>query len=162
MTFKPSHHHHLLASADVVVDCSPDVAYRYAIDLDRFGDWFPGVQAICAADTLAVDEPGKTYLETVAIPLRGTRSVCVVLKTREPHRHFATEAEFPPLLPRMEMDFAAVEPQRCRVRWRMYSRSRRRWFRWLLLPLARRVMQRRATRAMTLLGRQLDGRRLPT
>ena len=66
---------HLLAEHTIDISCPVDAAYRYASNLEHFGEWFPGVIAIESANGLAISELGKKYLETVAIPLRGTKKV---------------------------------------------------------------------------------------
>jgi hypothetical protein len=146
----------LLAEQTVAISCPVDVAYRFTCNLERFGAWFPGVIAIESANHLPHLEVGKQYLETVSIPLRGTRKVGITVKEVEPNRRFVTEGTLVPLLPRMEIDFRATGPGACEVSWRMRSRNNRWLARWLMAPLARRVMQKRAAVGMTTLKRTLE------
>lgn len=133
-----------VARSSVVIARPLSEVYAFAIALERFGAWFPGVRAIAAANDLAPAQPGKRYLETVALPLRGLRRVVITVVAAEPHRFFATEGALKPLLPRMEMRFAPGGDSGTRLEWQMLSRSGSWPVRLLLLPLARRVMQPRA------------------
>ena len=134
----------------------PEV-FAYAIALERFGAWFPGVRAIAAANELAPSQPGKRYLETVSLPFRGLRRILITVVAAEPDRFFATEGALTPLLPRMEMRFAAEGDIGTRLDWQMLSRSGSRGVRLLLLPLARRVMQPRAEAGLRRLKALLEG-----
>jgi len=147
---------HLLAESSIVIACPPERAFAIAANLENFPRWFPGVLAIVSADSLPFATVGKRYRETVAMPLRGTRSVLIrVIEAASPHR-LVTEGSLPLLLPRMEMDVTACEAGRCRVTWRMYSRNARGWRLWVVLPLARRVMMRRAKIGLRRLERLLE------
>lgn len=132
------------ARSSIVIARPVSAVFAYAIALDRFGAWFPGVRAMAAANDLAPAQPGKRYLETVALPLRGLRRIPITVVAAEPDRFFATEGALQPLLPRMEMRFAPEGAGGTRLEWQMLSRSSSWPVRLLLLPLARRVMQPRA------------------
>ncbi len=132
-----------IARSSIVIARPPSAVYAFATGLERFGAWFPGVRAIAAADNLAPVQPGKRYLETVSLPLRGLRRIVITVVAAEADRFFATEGALKPLLPRMEMRFVP-DGDGTRLEWQMLSRSRSRLVRRLLLPLARRVMQPRA------------------
>jgi hypothetical protein len=146
----------LLANQTVAIACPVDVAYRFTCNLERFGAWFPGVIAIESANHLPHLEVGKQYLETVSIPLRGTRKVGITVKEVELNRRFVTEGTLVPLLPRMEIDFRATGPGSCEVSWQMRSRTTRWLARRLMVPLARRVMQKRAAVGLAALKRTLE------
>ena len=146
----------LLAEQTVAIACPVDVAYRFTCNLERFGEWFPGVIAIESANHLPHLDVGKQYLETVSIPLRGTRKVGITVKEVEPNRRFVTEGTLVPLLPRMEIHFRATGPGSCEVSWRMLSRNKRWLARRLMVPLARGVMQKRAAIGVAALKRTLE------
>ncbi|HEY1016070.1 MAG TPA: SRPBCC family protein [Herpetosiphonaceae bacterium] len=146
----------LLAEQTTVIACPAEVAYRFACDLERFGTWFPGVIAIAAANDLPPLAVGKQYRETVAIPLRGTRKVTITVTEVALNQRFVTEGTLAPLLPQMEIDVRATGPGSCEVSWRMRSRSASRLVRWLLVPLARRVMQQRAAVGLAALKHTLE------
>ena len=64
-----------------------------------------------------------------------------------PGQRLVTEGDLAPVWPRMQIEVRAREATCCELSWQMHSRSPRAALR-LLSPLLRRVMQRRADRAM--------------
>jgi hypothetical protein len=74
--------------------------------VENFGEWFPGVVTIASSNALKHGQPGKQYLETVLVPLRGTRKITLEVREGE---FFAIEGRFPPLMPRMEMELRETE-----------------------------------------------------
>lgn len=147
---------HLLAEVSTNVQCPVEVAYAYACDLRKFGQWFPGVVDIIAEDELDLAATGKAYLETVSVPLRGNRKVCIVVKDAQRSSFFITEGSLRPLLPRMEIRFDALAENSTHVNWRMYSLNQSTLVRVILVPLARRVVQTRAKTAMKNLQLKLE------
>ncbi|MEW6706366.1 MAG: SRPBCC family protein [Pseudomonadota bacterium] len=149
---------HLLAEQRVVIARPVPAVFEYATDLERFGEWFPEVLGVESADALAPAAVGKQYLERVNVPLRGERKVMITVREAQPATRFVTEGRLTPLLPRMELGFAAHGDQACEFTFRMFSRSGSPAVRWLLLPLARRVLRRRAAAGVAALKRRLEGR----
>ena len=148
---------HLLASSVVTIACSRTKAFDYAADLENFIDWFPGVIGIVADDELPFATPGKQYVETVAVPLRGKRTVRIwVVEAASPKR-LVTEGDLPLLLPRMEIEVDDIGENSCEVRWRMLSRNEIVLVRFAVLPVARWLMGRRATAGLRNLKRRLEG-----
>lgn len=147
---------HLLAESTAEIACPVSVAYQYATNLERFGEWFPGVIAIESANALSHAEPGKEYLETVRIPLRGLRKIRLVVKDAEHDKSFATEGAFPPLLPRMLIRFTALTTTSCQVQWQMFSRNEGFLAKHTIIPLARGVMRRRAGVGLAALKKRLE------
>ena len=147
---------HLLAEQTAEIACPVDLAYRVASNLERFGEWFPGVLAIESTDLLAHGVVGKQYAETVSIPMRGRRRVIITVKRAEPDRLLVTEGDLRPLLPRMEILFGSAGEGRCTVTWRMYSRSSSPLTRATMVPLARSVMRRRAMVGLSRLKKLLE------
>ena len=147
---------HLLAEHTTTVACSVEVAYLYASNLEHFGEWFPGVIAIESANGLDHAMPGKEYLETIAIPLRGKRKVKLTVKQAEPGRLLVTEGALTPLLPRMEILFQSAGMESCRITWKMFSRNNGASVRLVLLPLARHVIDKRAAIGMRILKAKLE------
>ncbi len=147
---------HLLAEKSINIKRPVPDVFDYVTDMERFGDWFPGVLAIEPANWHKHGQTGKEYLETVAVPLRGQRQISIVVRESQPCQFFATEGKFPPLLPRMEVEFAPGEGGSCDLTWRMLSRNRGLVFRFTLLPLARRVMRKRATIGLKRLAKKLE------
>lgn len=133
-----------LADTSIVIACSQAKAFDYTAKLENFPHWFPGVIAIAPGNALPFTTVGKQYRETVATPFGGQRSVVIEVKDVDAPHRLMTEGSMPILLPRMEIEFTALDDGRCRVSWRMWSRNTRRWPRWTMLPLVRRVMTKRA------------------
>lgn len=146
----------LLTERSATIACSVDAAYRYASNLERFGEWFPGVVRIVSSDGLDHGVVGKEYLETVSVPLRGHRDVRIRVREARKDELFVTEGTLVPLLPRMEIRFRASGPSACSVTWRMLSRNDGWLARAVLVPFASRVVAERATRAMARLKANLE------
>lgn len=144
-----------LASETTVVACAREAAFDYAADLENFVDWFPGVLGIVSADQQPFGTVGKLYLETVAVPLLGRRTVPIRVVDVDPPCRLITEGELPLLLPRMEIEFRAAGADACEITWRMVSRNDGRFARVTVLPLAARLMQRRARAGLVALARHL-------
>ena len=75
---------------DLLTEQSIDIArpastvYRRASDLERFGEWFPGVVALASTDALPHASVGKVYRETVDVPGRGRLDVRVEVREARP------------------------------------------------------------------------------
>jgi hypothetical protein len=148
---------YLLASSVVTIACVRTKAFDYAADLENFVHWFPGVIGIVAHNELSFATPGKQYVETVAVPLRGKRTVLIrVVDARAPMR-VVTEGDLPLLLPRMEIEFHDVGGNSCEVRWRMLSRNENVLVRFAVLPFAGWLMGRRAKMGLRNLKWRLEG-----
>lgn len=150
---------HLLVEKTISVRRPVHEVFAYVSNMERFGEWFPGVVSITSSDGLPHGEAGKVYLETVRVPFRGKREIALqVREARAPH-FFATEGNLRPLLPRMEISITATAPDACTLSWRMFSRSHStRRVRWLVLPLARLVMGPRAAKGVATLKARLEDR----
>lgn len=150
---------HLLAEQSIEIRCPVEQAYEYTCDLQNFAQWFPGVIQVVSQDTLDLAAPGKSYLETVTLPLRGQSKVRIRVQEAQRNSIFITEGSLRPLLPRMEIRFDVSDPGSTRVNWRMYSRNTSFLARASLIPLARRVLKERARTGMANLKRQLESRK---
>lgn len=147
----------LLVEKSVSIHRPVQEVFGYVSSMEQFGEWFPGVLSIKSLDALAHGQPGKEYLETVAVPLRGRRQVTLQVREARAPGFFATEGRLLPLLPRMEISLHATAPQSCKLTWRMFSRSQSLAVRWLVLPLARRVMRQRADQGLAALKARMEG-----
>ena len=148
----------LLAEQDAQIDCPVAVAYRYVSNLERFGEWFPGVVAIQSANALEHAAVGKQYLETVRVPLRGSRQVQITVVEASPNQRLITEGALAPLWPRMDIRVDAVDDRRCTVAWRMFSRNRSALARLTIVPLARAVLRKRAEQGLQRLKSMLESK----
>lgn len=149
---------HLLAESTTEIACPVSVAYQYATNLERFGEWFPGVVAIEAANALPHAEPGKEYLETVEVPFRGRRKIKLAVREAELDQWLVTEGAFAPLLPRMHMRFIALTATSCQVQWQMFSRNTSVLAKLTIIPLARGVMRQRAAAGLAELKKRLESK----
>ncbi len=146
----------LLTEQATTIARSVEATYQYATNLEHFAEWFPGVLFIESANTLEHAQRGKEYLETVAVPLRGTRKIKISVKDAQSNKVFVTEGEFSPLMPRMEMLFQATGADSCSVTWRMFSRNDSLLFKATLLHLFKSVMHKRAAIGMKRLRQKLE------
>ena len=147
---------YLLAQADVAIDCPQRVAFDFAANLENFPAWFPGVLHVDAANDLPFDSVGKRYRESFEAPMRARRSVDIrVVEVASPSR-IVTEGTLASVLPRMEIVFRPTSPGACTVEWRMWSRRTSGLSRFIVLPLARRLMTRRARQGLQALKRRLE------
>ncbi|MES2581453.1 MAG: SRPBCC family protein [Pseudomonadota bacterium] len=147
---------HLLTEKTVHIQRPALAVFGYVSNMENFGEWFPGVIAIQSANALQHGQPGKQYLETVLVPLRGTRKITVQVREVRDHQFFATEGRFPPLMPRMELTVDATGENACTFTYRVFSRSDSLIARYTLLPLARRVMGHRAAVGVAALKQRLE------
>lgn len=151
---------YLLADATVTVQCPRAKVFDYAANLENFVKWFPGVVHIVADNELSPASIGKQYVETVSVPLRGTRSVTIRVMDAAAPQRLITHGDLRPLLPRMEMEFVDAGQDVCVVRWRMLSRNENRLVGGTVLPVAAWVIRRRADIALGNLKRRLEGNHL--
>ena len=149
---------HLLTEQSIEIARPSAAVYRHASNLERFGEWFPGVLAIVSANDLPHASVGKAYRETVEVPGRGRIDVRVEVREARPDAWLATEGDLQPLLPRMEMQFAAPTPHTCRLTWRMWSRHAGddAFVRATLWPAAGRLTSQRAADGLAALKQQLE------
>ena len=148
---------HLLAEKSVHIHRPVLEVFGYVSNMENFGEWFPGVISIKSHNALAHGELGKEYLETVRVPLRGRRKITLQVRQASSPHFFATEGRLLPLLPRMEITLDATAMNSCELTWRIFSISHNLWVRYLVLPLARRVMDKRASLGVAALKGRMEG-----
>ncbi len=147
----------LLAEGSVEIHRPCRDVFAYVANLENFPAWFPGAAAMHGTDELDHGEVGKRYRETVRMPFGSTGTIDIEVKEVRAEARFMTEGEgF--LMPSMSVDFAALPDGRTRVDWRMVSRDQRWWLRWLVIPLVRRTMGRRARVGLRRLRDNLEQR----
>ncbi|WP_142386868.1 SRPBCC family protein [Mycobacterium hubeiense] len=113
-------------------------------------------ESFAAHDEVSIASTGKQYVETVAMPLRGTRSVLIRVVESDPPQRLVTDGDLPLLLPRMEIEFRNIDANSCEVAWRMLSRAENAVVRWTVLPFARLAMGRRARTGLGKLKERLE------
>ena len=148
---------HLLAEKSVRIQRPKSAVFEYVTNMENFKEWFPGVISIESSNPLSHGQRGKEYLEAVSVPLRGIRKIKLTVREVQGHRFFATEGRFPPLMPRMEISLNDIEINSCELTWRMFSRSNNLIVKCTLLPLAKRVMEKRAALGVKALKIRLEG-----
>ncbi len=145
----------LLAHGSVEIRQPCDDVFAYVSNIENFSAWFPGVASIRALDMLEHGQVGKRYRETLHMPFGRTGTIDIEVKEAQPGARLMTEGGgF--ILARMSVDFAALSKDQTRVDWRMVSRNQRWWFRWLVVPLLRRVMRVRARDGLRRLRENLE------
>lgn len=133
-----------IAKTETMIQSSAADAFSLLSNMERFSEWFPAVISITSSNDLPHGETGKKYLETVSIPLRGTMKIEITVKESIVNRKFVTEGKFPPLFPRMEISISELSEKEISIKWEMFSRSNSKLVHAMLLPLARKTMQKRA------------------
>lgn len=147
---------HLLTEKSIQIQRPAQAVFDYVTNMEKFADWFPGVLSIASSNALPHGKVGKTYRETMAVPFGGTRNIEIQVREVRGTQFFATEGKFPPLLPRMEIGLEETGADSCQLTWRMFSRNRSPIARFLLLPLSRRVIDRRAAQGVVALKKRLE------
>ena len=148
---------HLLTEKTVHIHRPVLAVFEYVSNMEKFGEWFPGVISIESANTLRHGQQGKQYLETVSVPLKGTRKITLEVREVRGHHFFATEGRFAPLMPRMEIALTETETNSCALTWRMFSRNNNLFVKYIVLPLAGRVMDKRAAVGVAALKKRMEG-----
>ncbi len=149
---------YLLASSVVTIACPRTKTFEYAADLENFAHWFPGVIGIVAHDELSFATPGKQYVETVAVPLRGNRTVLIwVVDASVSDARWSPKATCHCCCRAWRSSSTMSADNSCEVRWRMLSRNENVLVRYTVLPLAGWLMGRRATTGLRNLKQRLEG-----
>lgn len=135
-----------LARTQVQLAAPASDVFAFVSDLRNFGQWFPEVLEITAQH--ASGEPGLSahYRERVRLLMGRERTVDIRVVEFECEKRLVTEGNLQPVRPRMEIE-VYLRAQGCELHWNMYSRNGG-WAMRLLAPLAGRMMQSRAERAM--------------
>lgn len=124
-----------LANNRIIIKRAIEDVFEYAANLENFNLWFPGVESIKAANDLKFTEKGKRYKEVFS-SFGVRKKVIIEVKECILMSKIATESEFLPVLPRMEILFSKINDEETEVIWSMFSRNTRlTWV--LLLPLAK-------------------------
>ena len=145
----------LLAQGSVEIARPLHETFAYVANMENFPTWFPGVASMRALNTLEHGQVGKRYRETVHTLFGRTGTIDIEVKEARVGERMRTEGDgF--LLAGMSVDFVPLSDDTTRVEWRMVSRNQGRWFRWLVVPLLRRVMRRRAREGLRKLRENLE------
>ncbi|MEO1245625.1 MAG: SRPBCC family protein [Pseudomonadota bacterium] len=103
-----------LAQIEKTFGFSSRHVYQYVVDMENYGNWFPGVIDIHSVDELPPGTIGKRYLERIEFPT-GPGELNIEVKQATANERFVTEGDLPQLLPRMTVDFTDVGDGGCRL-----------------------------------------------
>ena len=131
-----------LASFEIDTNINKEECFIYLSNMDNFENWFPEVVEIVSKNKEPIGV-GKQYLETVKIPLIGSKKITLTVKNFEQYSQFSTEGNLAPLLPRMEIFVSNNSNGKTKINWAFYSRNSSKLFK-LFVPLFRYVMTKRA------------------
>ena len=81
----------LLADETLLLKESADVIFDYVSNMENFGKWFTGVISVESVDDSPHSVTGKTYLETVRIPMAGSRKIKIEVFSSQRPLLFITE-----------------------------------------------------------------------
>lgn len=145
----------VLTCQSILISATSDDIFDYILDLENFGDWFPGIQSITKIDNKPIDSMGKTYKELVRTPFGGALKVLIKVTDIKPNKQIITEGDLTPLLPRMTI---TLENQLSNtlITWKMESRNKSIIFRYTFFLLAKIVLARRATLGLARLKKLLE------
>lgn len=146
----------LLASETFSIGKPADEVFSFLSNMENFARWFPGVIRIESIDNDSHAVIGKTWLETVKVPLRGEKQITITVVATDGKSTFVTEGRFPPLLPRMEVRIVATDLANSQVHWQMFSRNNSAVFKLLILPIAKAVLSKRSKIGVRRLQRLLE------
>ena len=111
-----------LARTSVNIDVSVSEVFRYVTNLERYGDWFPGVISVKSANQNAHATVGKAYLETLRLP-EGEMDIVIDVVKCQPDRLFMTHGNLDGILPQMTMTFSPHQDDRCQFTLQYHSRN---------------------------------------
>jgi hypothetical protein len=121
----------------------PEV-FAYICNHENYAQWFPEVETIVAGNNLPHGTVGKQYREAVKVQRGRTVDITITVVASIPNEFFATEGDFVPLLPRMEVRFTPVSDTETDVQWKFMSRNKSVITRFLINLIAKRGLQRRS------------------
>jgi hypothetical protein len=118
--------------------------FAYICNHENYAQWFPEVDTIVSGNDLPHGTVGKQYREAVKVQRDRTANMTITVVASIPNEFFATEGDFVPLLPSMEVRFTPVSSEETQVQWRFLSRNRSLITRFAITLIAKRGLQRRS------------------
>jgi len=112
----------LLAQNDVFLSVNVTTAFKFVTNMENYKQWFPGVVDIRSANKLAHGIVGKQYIEVLQLP-QGIQELTIEVKESVENKHFTTEGDLEPLLPKMTMSFSKNNNNGCHFNLRYFSRN---------------------------------------
>jgi hypothetical protein len=118
--------------------------FAYISNHENYAQWFPEVETIVSGNDLPHGTVGKQYREAVQVQRGRTVDMTITVVASRPDKFFATEGDFVPLLPRMEVRFTPVSDEETEVQWMFLSRNTSVITRLAISLIAKRGLQRRS------------------
>lgn len=131
--------------------------FAYISNHENYAQWYPEVDAIVSGNQLLHGTVGKQYLEDVQDQRGRTVNMKITVVDSIPNEFFATEGNFVPLLPRMEVRFTRVSDDETNVQWKFLSRNPSVVTRFVISLIAKRGLQRRSKLGLQRLTEILEG-----
>jgi len=111
-----------LTKTSALISAPVNTVFNYVTNMENYGNWFPGVQAIKSKNSLAHATIGKTYLETLLLA-DGEYQLTIEVAQCEANRLFLTKGDLAGVLPQMTIEFYAEEENKCRMVLHYHSRN---------------------------------------
>ncbi|QCX39050.1 SRPBCC family protein [Aureibaculum algae] len=133
-----------LTSKTVTINRTIKEVYKFTTNMENFKSWFPKVIKIESNNSLNHAIVGKKYIETVIVPFKGESIISLNVVKAEENKIFITEGDFSPLFPKMTIKFHENSSNTTTLTWCMQSRNTNLIFTSLLLPIFKKIMNKRA------------------
>ena len=146
----------LLVKKKIEIERPINEVYDFATNMENFGSWFPEVIKIESHNNLDHGVVGKKYLETVKDPFKGEIQIVLEVKKADSCSSFVTEGDYPPLLPKMTIQFLETSKGSTELSWAMESRSKSFLIRISMIQLAKIIMRKRAKKGVLNLKNLLE------
>jgi len=111
-----------LSKTSGLISAPVDIVFKYVTNMENYGFWFPGVQAIKSKNNFPHATIGKTYLETLLFP-DGEHQLTITVAQCEVNQLFLTKGDLEGVLPQMTIKFHAPEKNQCRIDLHYHSRN---------------------------------------
>ncbi|WP_295891787.1 SRPBCC family protein [uncultured Vibrio sp.] len=96
--------------------------FQYVTNMENYGYWFPGVQAITSNNNAPHASVGKTYVETLLLP-DGEHQLNITVTECKANHFFLTRGDLEGVLPQMTIEFEPKEENNCQIELTYHSRN---------------------------------------
>lgn len=131
-----------LTTLEIIIRSPVSAVYSYMIDHTNYKNWYPQIISVTPTDNLPTGVPGKSYLEKIRISKSRCTEFIVEIKEATTDKAYAMEAEWQPLMTRLEVDFTTLSRNETRINLSFFSRSQNFWIRLLARTIIKRLLQR--------------------
>lgn len=133
--------------------------FSYVSDMEKYGEWFPGVIDVKAANDRQKKGPGKKYIETHEMPFNRLEEITIETKQFIENTLFITEGNLKGFWPRMTIKFEEKIKGETTVTRYMDSRNNSLFTKIFLSLFLKRKMIKMANTGMENLKRRLESDR---